>query len=92
MVENQINYGASGVSSLFQQKLHFKLRCIEKYIQKAFTFKDNLTTQEVKNISKKLHIKEIGKKSGVRLLEEIKFISKLYSAGQGPCHNYVQQR
>ena len=26
------------------------------------------------------------------MLEELKFLVKLYCAGQGPCHSYVQQR
>ena len=43
----------------------------------------NLKSTEVKMISRALHIKSIASKSNVRLLEEIKFVCKMYAAGQG---------
>ena len=44
---------------------------------------DSLTSAEIKQFSKTLDIKQISDKSNVRLLEEIKFISKMFAAGQG---------
>ena len=44
---------------------------------------DNLSSSKVKDISKDLCIKGISSKSNVRLLEEIKFVAKMYAAGQG---------
>ena len=44
---------------------------------------DNLEASEVKRISKALHLKGISSKSVVRLLEEVKFVCKMYAAGQG---------
>ena len=44
---------------------------------------DDLTSAETKKISRDLHLKSIASKSNVRLLEEIKFVCKLYAAGQG---------
>ena len=43
---------------------------------------DSLKTNEVRKIGQKLCIK-MGNKSNVRLLEEIKFVCKMYTAGQG---------
>ena len=44
---------------------------------------DNLSSSQVKEISKDLCIKAVSSKSNVRLLEEIKFVAKMYAAGQG---------
>ena len=44
---------------------------------------DQLNSAEVKKISKDLKLKAISTKSNVRLLEEIKFVCKMYAAGQG---------
>ena len=44
---------------------------------------DSLNPSDVKKFSMALHIKAIGSKSTVRLRDEIKFICKLYAAGQG---------
>jgi hypothetical protein len=48
-----------------------------------------LSPAELKTICDKLNLK---KNSNKGLLEELKFLVKLYCAGQGPCHSYVQQR
>ena len=57
-----------------------------------FILLESLSAGKLKDISQKLQLKQIGKKSATRLLDEIKFLSKIYAAGQGPCHNYVQER
>ena len=44
---------------------------------------DDLSSEEIKNFSKALSIKQPSTKSNVRLLEEIKFVCKMYAAGQG---------
>ena len=44
---------------------------------------DNLSSLQVLKISKALHLKQTSVKSNVRLLEEIKFVCKMYAAGQG---------
>ena len=44
---------------------------------------DDLTSDEIKRFSKALSIKQLSTKSNVRLLEEIKFVCKMYAAGQG---------
>ena len=49
---------------------------------------DSLDNNEVKQISQKLFIKGIGKKSRVRLIEEITFLCKMYTAGQGKQFSY----
>ena len=44
---------------------------------------DSLSSNEVRSICKALHVKSIARKSNVGMLEEIKFICKMYAAGQG---------
>ena len=53
---------------------------------------DTLDSVDVKNISKQLHLKTISSKSNVRLLEEIKFVCKMYLAGQGKCCEECTQK
>ena len=48
-----------------------------------------MSAQELSSICSKLHLR---KNTKVGLLEELKFVVELYCAGQGPCHNYIQQR
>ena len=69
-----VTYGAksmTGLTNLISQK---KINILDL---------DSLTSAEIKQFSKTLDIKQISDKSNVRLLEEIKFISKMFAAGQG---------
>ena len=50
---------------------------------------DSLSSNEVRSISKALHIKKVARKSNVRLLEEINFICKMYAAGQGNLRRHI---
>jgi len=43
----------------------------------------SMSESDIKMVSKELCLKGISKKSNVNLLEEIKFIVKMYEAGQG---------
>ena len=69
-----VNYGSKTMTGLAQLISKKKIEILNL---------DNLEATEVKKISKALHIKGISSKSVVRLLEEIKFVSKMYAAGQG---------
>ena len=69
-----VNYGSSTMTGLAQLISKKKIDILNL---------DNLDATEVKKISKALHIKGISSKSVIRLLEEIKFVCKMYAAGQG---------
>ena len=44
---------------------------------------DSLSPDEVKRVSKELQLSKIYRKTNVMLLEEIKYVAKMYIAGQG---------
>ena len=69
-----VNYGSNTMAGLAQLILKQKIDILNL---------DNLDASEVKNISKALHLKGTSSKSVIRLLEEIKFVCKMYAAGQG---------
>ena len=69
-----VNYGSNTMTGLAQLISKKKIDILNL---------DNLDATEVKKISKALHIKGISSKSVIRLLEEIKFVCKMYAAGQG---------
>ena len=48
-----------------------------------------MSSDALKTVCEKLKFKRNSNKG---LLEELKFVVKLYCAGQGPCHTYTQNR
>ena len=44
---------------------------------------DAMAAAEIRTVSRQLKLKSLSKKSNVRLLEEIKAVTKMYVAGQG---------